>query len=133
MARNLDEPTKEAVRRRAEHRCEYCRILQRFYPDFAFHVEHITAKQHGGADSLDNLALACHWCNRKKGPNLSAVDTETKTVVPLFHPRKDDWQRHFSLEPTGYILGLSPTGRATVALLQMNTEVRVQIRRGMLE
>ena len=68
----MDAGSRRYVRTRAEHRCEYCRIYQRLYPDFAFHIEHIVAKQHGGIDELDNLALSCHLCNSKKGPNLRA-------------------------------------------------------------
>ncbi len=72
----MDEETKRFVRTRANERCEYCQIHQRIYPDFTFHIEHIVARQHGGRDETDNLALACHLCNSKKGPNLSSVDPD---------------------------------------------------------
>jgi 5-methylcytosine-specific restriction endonuclease McrA len=64
----MDAETRQLVRSRANQRCEYCGIHQRIYPDFAFHIEHIVARQHGGGDELDNLALSCHLCNSKKGP-----------------------------------------------------------------
>src|SRR5437016_3905081 len=38
-----------------------------------FHVEHIVARQHGGSDTVENLALACPECNRHKGTNLTGI------------------------------------------------------------
>ncbi len=52
----MDRRTREAVLKRAGHRCEYC-LLSQAHSELTPHVEHIVAKQHGGADSLDNLAL----------------------------------------------------------------------------
>jgi hypothetical protein len=40
--------------------------------------------------------------------------------VNLFNPRRDSWERHFVVDRGGYIVGLTPTGRATVRLLDMN-------------
>ena len=77
----MDAETRQLVRTRANHRCEYCGIHQRIYPDFAFHIEHIVARQHGGEDELDNLALSCHLCNSKKGPNLSGLDPDTGALT----------------------------------------------------
>ena len=57
----MDAELERLVRRRAGGRCEYCRLPQNAYP-VAFEIDHIIAKQHGGSDSLSNLALAClHW------------------------------------------------------------------------
>jgi len=123
----MDATLRDAARNRAAGRCEYCRL-----PDFAqllpFHVEHIVAKQHGGADELDNLAWSCDRCNAYKGPNLSSIDPVSGQVVALYHPRDDPWHEHFAIE-AGEIVGLSPAGRATARLLQMNTRHRVQLRR----
>ena len=125
----MDDETKEFVRIRAGNRCEYCRIPQRCYPRWTFHVEHIVARQHEGSDKPENLGLACHLCNRKKGPNLSGVDPATKKLTGLFNPRTDTWEDHFRLEPSGYIVGLSDVGRTTTHVLGMNAESRVHIRR----
>lgn len=116
-----------AVRQRAEGRCEYCRFHEE---DFLFEHEpdHIIAAQHGGASVPENLAWACSRCNRRKGTNLSSVDPDSGTVVALFHPRQDNWGEHFTLEGPR-IVGLTPTGRATVFLLQLNSDERVRIRR----
>jgi hypothetical protein len=46
---------------------------------------------------------------------------ETNQAAPLYNPRKDSWQQHFTWsEDYTLILGLTPTGRATVELLQLN-------------
>ena len=123
----MDAGTRRHVRHRATDRCEYCRLPQAAACFFAFHVEHIRAKQHGGDDDAGNLALACPDCNRFKGPNLSAVDPGTGEVVPLFNPRVHSWEEHFEFVGAG-ILGRTPIGRATVNLLNMNEEVRVAVR-----
>jgi len=95
--------------------------------EVTFHVEHILAKQHGGDDSLSNLALACDRCNFCKGPNLSAIDPTTNEIVTLFHPRHDKWSEHFTMQGVE-IVGITPCGRATANLLQMNAPKRVQLR-----
>jgi hypothetical protein len=95
--------------------------------DATFHVEHIIALQHGGNDDPSNLALACDRCNLYKGPNLTSVDLETGATVPLFHPRQDAWGDHFAFRGPR-IIGLTPRGRATVQLLNMNATRRIQLR-----
>ena len=55
----MDERLRQTVRERADHRCEYCFLPQDAEPFFAYHVEHIVARQHGGSDDNENLALAC--------------------------------------------------------------------------
>ncbi len=72
----MDSQTRRFVRQRAAERCEYCQLHQR-NSELPHHVEHIIARQHGGSDEIDNLALACHRCNLRKGPNLSGIDPGT--------------------------------------------------------
>ena len=127
----MDDSLRDFVRQRALQRCEYCLLPQSAARLFCFHIEHIRAKQHGGQDAEPNLALACPDCNAHKGPNLTSVDSLTDTVVPLFHPRTDNWDDHF--ERLGsVILGVTPTGRATVELLNMNEAERVDMREKLL-
>jgi 5-methylcytosine-specific restriction endonuclease McrA len=90
----MDAKTSHLVRERAHHLCEYCLLPQEF-SGLTFHVEHIIAKQHGGSDILENLALACPECNLRKGTNLSGIDPDTNQVTRLFHPREDSWSDHF--------------------------------------
>jgi hypothetical protein len=96
-------------------------------PFLTFHIEHITARQHGGGDDSSNLALACPDCNAHKGPNLTSIDPETGRLVALFNPRRDVWSEHFSFDGP-MIVGRTPAGRATVRLLYMNEEARVEMR-----
>jgi hypothetical protein len=122
------EDLREFVRRRAGERCEYCLIPEEATPFFTFHIEHVIPKQHGGeADDPEKLALACNRCNAYKGPNLSSVDPETRDIVLLFNPRCDAWKDHFTLIG-GEIVGITPNGRATVRLLNMNAPHRVELR-----
>lgn len=122
----MDATTRDVVRRRAENRCEYC-LLPQAHSELTHHVEHIVAKQHGGSDDLNNLALACHRCNLRKGPNLTGVDPMNNEVVPLFHPRRDQWAEHFLFRGVR-IMGITPVGRATVHVLAMNDVRRLELR-----
>ena len=123
----MDAATRELVRQRARDCCEYCRLPQAAAPYFAFHVEHIRARQHGGSDAPINLALACPDCNAFKGPNLVSFDPETETRVDLFDPRVHSWNEHFAWNGA-LIVGLTPIGRATVNLFNMNEHERVEMR-----
>jgi hypothetical protein len=66
--------------------------------------------------------------------NLSGIDPSTNRVTALFHPRKDEWDEHFSaligaLLPLGVaITGLTAVGRTTVQVLGLNDEMRQLIR-----
>jgi hypothetical protein len=124
----MDAATRELVRRRAGNRCEYCGIHEDDDLVLPLHVEHIRARKHGGTDDAANLALACHHCNWHKDPNLSGVDPRTDAIVMLYHPRQQRWDEHFVLDG-GRIDGLTAVGRATVAVLAMNHEDRVELRR----
>ena len=64
----IDQALRTLVRRRANHRCEYCRLHQDDADIFAFHIEHIIAKQHGGMEHADNLCLACADAIGQTGP-----------------------------------------------------------------
>ena len=127
----MEPGLKELVRRRAGNACEYCRIPQDATPLISFHIEHIVSRQHGGFDEPGTLALACDRCNAYKGPNLTSIDPDTSAVVPLFNPRQDIWGDHFDVQG-GRITGLTPKGRATVRLLNMNAPRRVELREAWL-
>lgn len=110
---------------RAQNCCEYCKV---FIPD-TFDIEHIIPLTQGGTNELDNLAISCGGCNNRKGTKISAIDPVTTSEVRLFHPRSDIWQQHFRWnEDFTEIIGISPTGRATVALLQLNRSGVIQLR-----
>jgi hypothetical protein len=124
----VDRAIRALVRERAADRCEYCGLRQEELPLTAFHVEHVIPRQHGGSDDPQNLALACHHCNFHKGPNLSGIDPESGAIVPLYHPRREVWEQHFALQDV-MVVGLTPTGRATVRVLLMNSPTRLELRR----
>lgn len=128
----MDDATRESVRARAGERCEYCHLPEAISGLLPFHVDHVRAKQHRGNDELSNLCYACSRCNRFKGPNLSSYDPETNELVRIFDPRHDSWNDHFRLDGP-LIVGITPEGRATAALLQMNEQWRVRLRAALIE
>jgi 5-methylcytosine-specific restriction endonuclease McrA len=122
----MDDRLRQLVQRRAKNRCEYCQI-HRDQEFLTFHIEHIIPRKHGGKDASNNLALACHHCNRHKGPNLSGLDSKTGKLTRLYHPRLDDWEDHFT-KRDGEISGRTAVGRTSVSVLRMNEDGRVQLR-----
>jgi hypothetical protein len=127
----MDDRLREQVWRRAASRCEYCQMPQEFI-DASHQVDHVIAEKHRGATTLENLALACFHCNNHKGPNIAGVDPATGQVTPLFHPRHDRWEDHFKWHgPT--LAGLTPIGRTTVEVLEINLRHRVAHRRALIE
>jgi hypothetical protein len=116
------------VARRAGHRCEYCRAPEVAF-NFPFEVEHIVPATRGGADGLPNLALACRACNVRKADTVIGTDELTGAEVPLFHPRSDRWAEHFRFDPdTAELLALTPTGRVTLARLDLNHPLQIAAR-----
>jgi len=96
----------------------------------SFSLDHILPLQAGGTDDLANLALSCQGCNNHKHTRIEAPDPVTRETVALFHPRRDLWQDHFiwSRDFTR-IVGLTPTGRATVEALRLNRPGLINLRR----
>ena len=132
----MDATTKNLVRQRAGDCCEYSHLPQDATPFITFHIEHVIAKQHtpddDNLDNLKRLALACDRCNLFKGPNLSSIDPNSGEIVNLFNPRTDSWNDHFAIRDA-MIVGLTPTGRATARLLNMNDSRRVDLREQWLD
>lgn len=119
---------RQAVVERAQGCCEYCRSQARFAMQ-PFSVEHIVPRSRGGETTLDNLALACQGCNNHKYTKVGGNDPVAGELVPLYHPRQQRWRDHFAWnEDFTLIVGLTPTGRATVETLQLNREGLVNLR-----
>jgi hypothetical protein len=76
----------------------------------------------GGQSTSENLALACVSCSLRKGARLVMVDPHTGEEVVLFDPRRDAWRLHFRWDGVR-VVGITPTGRATVMALHMNRPV----------
>jgi hypothetical protein len=105
---------------RAKRRCEYCQCPMD-YASQSFVCEHITPVVKGGETSLENLALACGGCNGYKYTKQSAIDPTSSENVPLYHPRQDIWLEQFAWSEDGLeLIGITPTGRATIAALNLN-------------
>jgi hypothetical protein len=123
---DIEAALREVVRLRAAGFCEYCRISERF--TLAEHeIDHVIAVKHGGQSAPENLALCCTVCNRFKGSDIASIDPETGQLTPLFHPRLDRWDDHYTFRD-GEIVGVTATGRVTVSLLRMNRPTRVKER-----
>jgi hypothetical protein len=61
---------------------------------------------------------------------MSARDPVTGKMARLFQPRKQRWEDHLAWnEDCTMVLGLTPTGRATVRALQLNRKGVVNLRR----
>ena len=114
------------VERRATGRCEYCRMHQSLQ-GATFHVEHIIPRSRGGKSEIENLAWACPGCNLHKSNRVEVNAPEDQEPVPLFHPRRHEWDMHFCWE--GYqVIGITRIGRATVETLVLKQERRIRIR-----
>jgi 5-methylcytosine-specific restriction endonuclease McrA len=122
---------KRAVARRARGCCEYCRSQLRFAMQ-PFSVERIEPRSREGETALDNLAFSCQGCNGHKYTKTEGRDPVTGQLVPLYHPRRQRWSDHFAWrEECTIIVGLTPTGRATVEALHLNRSGVVNLRRAL--
>ena len=123
-----------ALRRHVEERahgyCEYC-LLPAAVAFFPHEVDHVIAEKHGGKTEVGNLVLTCWRCNRHKGTDLASFDPDTGAFCRIFSPRGQQWRDHF-VPREGTIIGLTPQGRATARLLQMNTVERVRERQRLI-
>ena len=125
----MNKRIERLVRVRANGACEYCRFPEA-YSELTFVIDHVFAKQHRGRTEESNLALACVFCNRYKGPNVGGIDPKTNRPTRLFHPRKDRWKEHFRWRAER-VVGITALGRATIVALAMNHEVQLRARRAL--
>ena len=127
----MERPLRDQVWYRAASCREYCQLPQMF-TDAGHEVDHIIAEKHHGPTTLENLALACFHCNNHKGPNIAGVDPDTGQVTRLFHPRLDRWNDHFAWRGP-IMVGISPIGRTTVDVLEINLRHRLIHRLALIE
>jgi hypothetical protein len=120
---------RERVAAQGQHRCSYC-LLSEAIVGLPLDVDHIMPVALGGLTTEDNLCLACSACNARKGDRIEARDPLDGGIAPLFHPRQQRWHEHLVWSTDGErILGLTPTGRATVRALDLNRPLLVAARR----
>jgi hypothetical protein len=126
--RSISPQTRAQVRERANQLCEYCHTSEQWQYSL-FTIDHVIPLAKGGADTRDNLALACSHCNRRKGDLISAIDPVSQAEVMLFNPRTSGWAEHFCWSDDRLrVVGITTTGRATVQALDMNRPRVVRIR-----
>ena len=126
MARlKVSAALRAEVRESAKSLCEYCHTDEtwQYVP---FTIDHVIPVSTGGSTKLENLALACFYCNRYKGDATQAADPTTDQILPLFNPRTQRWDEHFIWSSDKLrIVALTATARATLQALNLNRE-RVQ-------
>ena len=129
MASYVPLALQQQVREDAGQRCGYCLSSERI-TGIPLEIEHILPLSAGGLSTRENLWLACHRCNKFKGNRTEAEDTVTGATMPLFNPRVQTWHDHMQWSADGtLVLGVTPCGRATVEVLQMNNAYVVEARR----
>ncbi|MCU0348393.1 MAG: HNH endonuclease [Saprospiraceae bacterium] len=117
----------------AHRRCEYCLSPEAFSTQ-PFELDHIIPESLGGEPLLQNLAYACRGCNSHKFNKTTAVDAITGLTTDLFNPRTQAWSEHFAWDTDPlYLIGLTPTGRATIDALQLNRPKLIELRGLLLE
>ncbi len=110
------------VRSAARNRCGYCLSPQHLVMA-RLEIEHVIPLSKGGSNDSSNLWLACPLCNRYKSDKTAAPDPLTGLTAPLFNPCTQIWFEHFRWSEDGLrIIGLMPTGRATVAALHLDDD-----------
>ncbi len=113
----------------AGNHCDY-RLSHQRYTMSKLEIEHIIPKSKGRTNAAENLWLSCGLCNRYKGTQIEGFDEETQNYVNLFNPRRQIWTEHFTWSADAVIIiGVTPTGRATVNALKLNNEIAVEVRR----
>lgn len=111
-----------------EPRCAYCHTPERLL-GLPLEADHIIPTAAGGQTALSNLCLCCRVCNGHKSDRVKARAPQTGRLVKLFHPRRQKWPDHFAwAADSPRIVGLTAAGRATVAALQMNNNLIVNLR-----
>jgi hypothetical protein len=78
----------------------------------------------GGTSTIENLALACFACNRRKWDRRTGIDPDAGDEHRLFSPRVDRWNDHFAW---------SVDGLEIVSMLDLNRERLKRIRAADLE
>ena len=108
--------------------CAYCRTAEALTVT-TFEFEHIVPRSGGGETTFENLCLACPSCNRFKTVRQTGFDAVTQQDITLFHPQRQIWADHFAWdEDKTQLIGLTPVGRVTIAILKMNRPQLVRVR-----
>lgn len=116
----ISSEVRQRVAEFSRFRCGYCHTSQQVVGPF-LEVDHIIPESKGGTSEEKNLIMACPMCNSHKADRVNGRDVNTGEIVPLFNPRNENWSAHFEWDESGaVIIGKTPVGRVTIALLNMN-------------
>jgi hypothetical protein len=92
-------------------------------------VDYIVPEAEGGKTKLANVCLCYRTCNGYNGRRIHARDPLTGRRVRVFHPRRQQWTRHFAWSAGGVqLVGFTASGRATIEALQMNNDLIAHLR-----
>lgn len=118
----ISKEMRQQVRERAKYLCEYCHSSEEASAA-QFEIDHIRPRSRGGADTFENLALACQRCNSYRYNFTEGVDPESQVFAQLFNPRLCQWNEHFVWEKGGLIIrGKTAIGRATCDRLDLDDQ-----------
>ncbi len=124
----IPKALRQKITEQARHRCGYC-LTSEFVVGAPMEIDHLIPLSFGGPTEENNLWLACPLCNEHKSDRIAALDAQTNATVRLFNPRLEKWDDHFTWsENADRILGITPTGRATVIALNLNRPSLVRAR-----
>lgn len=126
--RPIPQTIQDSVRKRAGYLCEYCHTSE-LWQCVRFTIDHVVPLSAGGANSIDNYALACFHCNRKKYKKRTGIDPLSGIETSLFNPRQDKWNDHFvwSVDRCT-VIGLTAIARTTIEILELNRPRIISIR-----
>jgi len=80
--------SRHSIFERDNSTCMYC---GKHFPRSQLTIDHVFPQSRGGADTWENLVLACLACNVRKGNR-----TPEEAGMPLIHrPTKPSWLPHF--------------------------------------
>lgn len=122
MSRYISNTLRKQVIQRANFCCEYC-LAYEGHSFIKFQIEHIISIKHSGLTIAENLALACFFCNNRKGSDLGTIVTNDE-LIRFYNPRKDNWLAHFDLDKH-IILPKTDIAKGTIKILGLNEEDRL--------
>ena len=123
MRASISPKTREQVRKRALHVCEYCLVHEDLLM-FSAQVDHIISLKHGGGNDLENLAYCYIRCNRNKGTDLGSILHDKTKIIRFYNPRSDRWSDHFEIK-NAKIVPKTAIGQVTDNIFRFNTKERV--------
>ena len=134
MSERVTAKMRQAVAERAKGYCEYCICPDCICPDCflpqPFSIDHVFPKIRGGKTGFESLALICQGCNNHKYDKIVGLDPESQELTSLYDPRQQVWAEQFAWSSNFQkMIGLTSTGRATIATLKLNRDRVVNLRR----